>query len=221
MQYIGMDKVERMRTAIDPDAYVRKTDVVYENGHFWRRARELVRRDRFGEVVFAVERPNGRVVTVTSREYPEGIHRVPTGGIAYGEDILSAVHREVREELGLDVTVVRFLGVIAFRIRHEADSFPFYSFLFHLREAGGRLLEDATDDEVSGVREVDAEQLEELSGQLLSIRPDWRDWGRFRHETTHAFVSYFKQLPSPSDAERTCPVMDDARPADGSHKMDA
>jgi len=195
VQYIGMEAVERMRAAIDPDAFVRTVDLVYESGHFWRRARELVRRDRFGEVVFAVERPGGRMLTVTSREYPDGIFRVPTGGIAYGEDILAAVHREVREELGLAVSVERFLGVLAFRIRHEDDSFPFYSFLFHLRETGGRLLEDATDDEVAGVLEADVTQLEALAGRLLAIRPDWRDWGRFRHETTHAFVPYLRQLP--------------------------
>ena len=185
-----MEAVERMRTAIDPDAYFRSIDIAYENGHFWRRARELVRRDRFGEVVFAVERPNGRIVTVTSREYPEGIYRVPTGGISYGEDILSAVHREVHEELGLAVSVERFLGVLGFRIRHGTESFPFYSFLFHLRETGGRLLEDATDDEVSGVLEADADMLADLGARLLAIRADWRDWGRFRHETTGVFARH-------------------------------
>lgn len=192
MQYIGMEAVERMRSAINPDAWFRTVDIVYESGHFWRRARELVRRDRFGEVVFAVERPNGRIVTVTSREYPEGVFRVPTGGIAYGEDILSAVHREVGEELGLSVEVERFIGVLAFRIWHGTESFPFYSFLFHLRETGGRLLEDATDDEVSAVREADADDLSELSARLMGIRPDWRDWGHFRYETTHVFEQYLR-----------------------------
>jgi len=181
-----------MRKAIDPDAWLKKVTIPYENGHFWRRARDLVRRDRFGEVAFAVERQDGRIITVTSTEYPEGIFRIPTGGISHGEDVLDAVHREVKEELGLEVSIERFVGVLCFRFTHGGQSFPFYSFLFHLKEVRGKLLEDATDEEVSAVMEAGPADLDRIAGNLLHIRQEWRDWGRFRHATTHELACYLK-----------------------------
>ncbi len=190
MQNMDVERVDRMRAAIDPKAWIRSLEIPYENGHFWRRARDLVRRDRFGEAVFAVERRDGRIIAITSAEYPEGIFRIPTGGISHGEDVLDAVHREVKEELGLETAMERFLGVLCITFTHGGRSFPFYSFLFHMREISGNLLEDATDAEVSAVMEVEPEELENIAGRLLRIKEEWRDWGRFRYATTHEIAAY-------------------------------
>lgn len=193
-RYMPPEQAARLMTAIDPDAWFRPVRLEYESRRFFRRVRDLIRKDRFGEVIFAVERPNGRFIAVTSAEYPAGIYRVPTGGIAYGEDIVSAVHREVKEELGLEVERVRLVGVLAFELTNGEDSVPFYSFLFHLREIGGRLLEDATEDEVSGVLEADAAGLVAIGENLGRISQSWRDWGRFRRETTMAAAEYVRTL---------------------------
>jgi 8-oxo-dGTP pyrophosphatase MutT (NUDIX family) len=184
--------IDRLRNHIDPAAWTKDLEIPYESRHFWRRARDLVSKDRFGEVVFGVERPNGKIIAVSSPEYPAGVFRIPTGGIFYGEDILDAVKREVREELGLIASVRHFAGVLRIRFTHGGDAVPFYSFLFHLKEESGNLLTDATDDEVSEVMEAGPEDLDRMADNLLHIREEWRDWGRFRHATTHAMAVYLK-----------------------------
>lgn len=192
--YMTLEQVIELKNRINPDAWLKEVTLVYESKRFFRRARDLIRKDRFGEVIFAVERPNGTFVAITSAEYPEGVYRIPTGGISYGEDIVGALHREVKEELGLDVVMEKFVGVLSITLTHGGESVPFYSFLFHMKEIGGRILEDATEDEVSAYLEADAKLLYELTDRLLTIRPSWRDWGLFRHTTTSAVATYAASL---------------------------
>ena len=48
----------------------------------------LSRSDRVAEVVFAIQRPNGRLITQTKFTYPPGVYRLPSGSISQGEGIL-------------------------------------------------------------------------------------------------------------------------------------
>lgn len=163
-----------------------------ESDSYFNKVREAVATDRRGEVVFCVIRPNHKIITVTSEEYPEGVFRIPTGGIGHQEDILEAVFRETREELGLETEIQSFGGVLKIKFQYGEQQVMFYSYLFILREKGGRLLEDASDDEVSEVKEVDIEGLEQIAEELFSIRGRWATWGRFRHESTHAVARYLR-----------------------------
>lgn len=146
------------------------------------------RTDRRGEVVFGVERPNGRVIVTRARDYAPGIYRLPSGGIDPNEAALAALHREVREELGLTVAVVAFYGVVLLRFRCGDSERPFPSYVFHVREVGGRLLVDATDREISGYAEVDGAGLRELVGRLAALSGDIGPWGRNRAATTGFFA---------------------------------
>lgn len=163
--------------------------IKYMNSSYFNKVKASVQRDRRGEVVFCVARPNGRIIVITCDEYPKGMFRIPTGGIGHDEDIINAVYREVKEELGLDVEIRRFGGVLKIRFEHEDDHVMFYSYLFILDEKGGRLLLDASDDEISEVREVEIDELEGVADQLKNIKGKWSDWGKFRHVTTHAIYS--------------------------------
>ncbi len=170
------------------------TDVTirYEAASYFNRLKSMVQHDRRGEVVFCVIRPNGKIITITCTEYPRDIYRIPTGGIGHGEDILAAVFREVKEELGLDVKIRSFGGVVRIRFEHDHEQVMFYSYIFILDEAGGRLLEDASDDEVSKVREVDLDGLAEIVAELDVIKGKWHDWGQFRYVTSNAVYDYLK-----------------------------
>ncbi len=185
---------EALKQRLGPDAWTRIIDFPFERKRFFFRTKDLLSNDRIGEVVFAVERPNGRFICVRSEEYPEGVFRIPTGGIGHGEDIIEAVSREVREELGLVAEVERFIGINETRLTYKDETISFYSYFFHLKEVGGRLLEDATDQEVSEVLEAGSERLFELSENLLHLKKEWRDWGKFRHLTTYVVADYVKQL---------------------------
>jgi len=166
--------------------------ITYESRRYYNRLKNMVQNDRRGEVVFCVIRPNGKIISITCNEYPEGIYRIPTGGIGHDEDIIDAVFREVREELGLDVRIRSFGGVVRIRIEHLDDFIMFYSYIFVLDEIGGHLLEDASDDEISGIKELDISELEEVVEKLASIEGKWKDWGRFRYVTSNAVLNCLK-----------------------------
>jgi 8-oxo-dGTP diphosphatase len=143
---------------------------------------------RRGEVVLVIRRPNGRVLLHTKGFYPPGVYRLPSGGVRWGEEVLSAVHRETREETGLDVEVERFLGFIEYEFRHAGQVLPFVSYIFVIREIGGQLAPQDVDEEITAFREVPPEELEEVAWELEALGGEWRDWGRFR-ALAHRLVS--------------------------------
>lgn len=174
------------------DAEIKDVTIRYSAPGYFNRIKSVVQRDRRGEVVFCVVRPTGKIITVTCAEYPENTYRIPTGGIGHEENILEAVFREVREELGLEVKIRAFTGVIRIRFEYGEEHVMFYSYVFILDEVGGRLLEDASDDEVSEIREVDKEGLAQIARSLYDLKGKWQDWGKFRCVTTKAVLQWFE-----------------------------
>lgn len=171
---------------------IKDVTIKYTNSGFFNKIRASVQRDRRGEAVFCVIRPNGKIIAITCSEYPQGIFRIPTGGIGHNEDIIEAVYRETMEELGLVASIEEFGGVIRISFEHENESVMFYSYVFILRETSGRLLEDASDDEVSEVREIGLGELEGIVGELYNIQGKWRDWGKFRYVTSAAVLEFLR-----------------------------
>jgi 8-oxo-dGTP diphosphatase len=169
---------------------ISEVELEYSRISFFNRMKNFVENDRRGEVVFCVIRPNGKIITTAGADYPENIYRIPTGGLGYGEDIIKAVYREVREELGIDVEIIGFPGVLKIKLKHGHDSVMFYSYLFILKEVGGRLLEDALDDEISRIKEVDIEGLRQVVESLYNAPGSWADWGKFRYITSNAILSF-------------------------------
>ena len=177
-------------------------NITYESQGYFNRLKNAVQRDRRGEVVFCVIRPNGKIITITCSEYPKDIYRIPTGGIGHDEDIIEAVFREVKEELGLEVKIRSFCGVVRICFEHLDEHVMIYSYMFILDENGGRLLEDASDDEISEVKETDLAGLEEIVKKLEEIKGKWHDWGQFRHITTNEVLKYLKNSDGLSDIKR-------------------
>lgn len=179
---------------VQPSA--QEVTIRYSTGSYFNKVRKDVNEDRRGEVVFCVIRPDGKVIAVTCQEYPEGIFRIPTGGIGHTEDVVEAVIRETKEELGLEVEILRFLGVLKIRFEYGDEYVMFYSYLFVLREIGGRLLVDSSDDEVSEVWEADLTELGQIVYNLNNIEGSWSNWGKFRYETSNAILKYLESNAS-------------------------
>ncbi|MCS7179708.1 MAG: NUDIX domain-containing protein, partial [Anaerolineae bacterium] len=51
--------------------------------------------DREGEVVLLLRRADGSLLLHTKTFYPDGVYRLPSGGIRRGEKVLAAAAREV------------------------------------------------------------------------------------------------------------------------------
>lgn len=194
MEIYNQIDIREVLQRLGPEAWVNEINFDFKQKRFFYRTKDLVKYDRMGEVVFAVERPNGRFICVRSKDYPEGVFRIPTGGVGHKEDILEAVIREVGEELGLKASVERFLGINQVCMTYRDEAVFFYSFFFHLKEIGGNLLIDATDQEVSEVMEAGEEDLHKIADNLLTLKSDWRDWGHFRYLTTYPVAAYVKEL---------------------------
>jgi ADP-ribose pyrophosphatase YjhB (NUDIX family) len=144
--------------------------------------------DRRGEVALFILRPSGNMILHAKEFYPEGIYRVPTGGIERGEDVVTAVHREAREETGLTVTIERCLGVLEYEFRYRGETLPFVSYVFLLRENGGQLRPQDKGERITSLREAPLTELEAVAQNLRAIEADWRDWGHYR-AIAHSFTA--------------------------------
>lgn len=150
--------------------------------------REVMCNDRRGEVALFILRPSGNVILHTKEFYPEGIYRVPTGGIERGEDVVTAVHRETHEETGLTVVIERCLGVLEYEFRCQGETMPFVSYVFLLRENGGQLRPQDKGERITSYREVPLTELAAVARNLRAIEADWRDWGHYR-AIVHSFAA--------------------------------
>jgi ADP-ribose pyrophosphatase YjhB (NUDIX family) len=107
------------------EPYCEEITITYEKDNFFNKMKHSISVDRRGEVVFCVMRPNGKIITVTCSEYPEGVFRIPTGGIGHQENIIAAAYRETHEELGLDTEIVKFAGVLKIKFVYKNNYIMF------------------------------------------------------------------------------------------------
>jgi ADP-ribose pyrophosphatase YjhB (NUDIX family) len=133
---------------------------------------------RAAEVGMVVRRKSGKLLLNTKEFYPEGVFRIPTGGVKEGEPVERALLREVAEETNLRVEVERFLAVITHHASGRERPFTTYAFL--LREVAGNLKVNDPGERISGWLEVDVEDLKGVAERLAGLEGRWAGWGRFR-----------------------------------------
>lgn len=139
---------------------------------------------RIAEVCLVLKRPDQTYLTMTKGFYPQGVYRLPTGGIEVGEMISEALEREIWEELGLEVAVRRYLAHITYQ-HNEGRLFHSHCFLL---EAEGQPSPQDHAEQISGFANVNADGLLKIAGQLETLpeqqseflKAKWSDWGKFR-----------------------------------------
>jgi ADP-ribose pyrophosphatase YjhB (NUDIX family) len=150
---------------------------------YWRRKLAQKRR---GEVVLVVERSDGLILH-TKDFYPPGTFRLPSGGVKWGESVLSALHREAWEEMGLQIEVKHFLGLLEYELRYQEETMPFVSYVFLIRGNEGDLVPQDEGERITSFHQVPVVGLAEVADGLRAVEEDWRDWGEFR-AIAHDFV---------------------------------
>ncbi len=152
----------------------------YEAGTERNRAWVKKTTRRRGEVILVVPRPGGRVLLHTKDTYPDGVYRLPGGGVNPNEAVEPAARREAYEELGFDVEFARLLGVIenVFVVDGERMSYPSYIFMTAPMSAAPKVMDP--DEKISGFDEIPVEELSRVSEQLEALPPAWQPWGKFR-----------------------------------------
>jgi NAD+ diphosphatase len=117
-------------------------------------------------VIVAVERGK-RLLMARANRFPTAFYSVLAGFVEPGETLEETVAREVREEVGIEVTDVRYFG---------SQSWPFPDSLmigFTAQYAGGEICIDTT--EIVDAGWFGADELPELPGKI-SIARQLIDW---------------------------------------------
>jgi 8-oxo-dGTP pyrophosphatase MutT (NUDIX family) len=140
----------------------------------------VLKGNRRGEVVLALRRPDGRILLHTKQFYPEGVFRLPSGGVHPGEPALQAAVREAMEETGLEVTVERLLGLLEYQFQHAGRTLPFVSYVFLVRAGAGRPAVQDPHERITAFRFVEAPELRGVADRLRALPESWSDWGHFR-----------------------------------------
>ncbi len=141
-------------------------------------ARTTVRRR--GEAILVVPRPNETYLFHTKSSYPEGIYRLPSGGVNRGEGVEHAARRETQEEMGFELPMARFLGVVenVFVVDGERLCYPSYIFLTPPTTAKPRVMDPH--EQISDFRELALAAFPRVIAQLEGLLPEWQPWGQFR-----------------------------------------
>jgi 8-oxo-dGTP pyrophosphatase MutT (NUDIX family) len=160
----------------------------------------ITKEDRDAEVCMVIRRKNGRLIAARKTYYPDGIMRLLTGGIAHGEEVETALRREVAEETSLGVVVRRFLALIEYRLS-DTHTPCFTTWVFLLDERDGVLAASDPEEQIEAFAEVAicdllpmAKQLEAIADEEnATIHGNWRSWGRFRAVAHRAVAEALEQ----------------------------
>lgn len=143
--------------------------------------------DRRAEVVFVIQDPMGGIWVHAKRNYPRNTFRLPSGGIAWHEDVESALLREIGEETALEVVVERFLGLLSYEFHDEERVAHFASYLFLVRSLGGVPCPEPG-EAITEFRKVPPSRLLEIAADLRTLGGERFAWGLWRslcHDMAH------------------------------------
>ncbi|MBN1997871.1 NUDIX hydrolase [candidate division KSB1 bacterium] len=146
--------------------------------------------NRRGEVCLAVEFKN-KVLLHTKSKYPNGIYRLPTGGINYDESVLKALGREVYEETGLSVRNELLIAVLLYELAFQERSVPFMSFIFGFQTETTNLYPVDESEGITGFKWIPRSELVNIARRLEKSPGEWGAWGQFRALAHKILVKHY------------------------------
>lgn len=93
--------------------------------------RDSQQKGRLHDVTCFIQHQDNGYVVIQKHQYGNsGIYRAPSGGSMSGESIEDAAIREMREETGLEIKLVRFILDLSLYIVCGSETIPWRSFVF-------------------------------------------------------------------------------------------
>ena len=119
-------------------------------------------------IITLVRRDDGRALLARNARWPNAMYSCLAGFVEPGESVEDAVRREVGEEVGIQVSDLRYFG-------SQPWPFPHSLMLgFHARYAGGEIRVDG--EEISEARWFTPDELPDVPGRVSIARKLIDDW---------------------------------------------
>jgi len=144
---------------------------------------------RLHDVTCFIREPTGNYVVIQKHQYARtGIYRAPSGGAHVGEPLEKAIHREMEEETGLQIRLVRFVLDLALDIVCERETIRWRSLVFLAEPISGELKPIDTHE----IFDVGLMSRDQLLGDVDKLMVE-SGWGGF---TYRAFLTrqFFKSI---------------------------
>jgi NAD+ diphosphatase len=121
-------------------------------------------------VIILIERGDGRALLARNARFPDGMYSCVAGFVEPGETLEQAVHREIREEVGIEVCDLHYFG---------SQPWPFPHSLmigFFAQYASGEMTPDG--DEIADAKWFSPSDLPALPGDISIARALIEAWRR-------------------------------------------
>lgn len=82
---------------------------------------------------------NNKIVVNAKHHYPDGLYRAPSGGLKPGEDFHEGVHREMYEETGTKIELVKYILQVNVYFSCGRKLLPWRTHVFTARYISGRI----------------------------------------------------------------------------------
>jgi len=164
-----------------------------EGDEYLFRTRLRRTRNRRGEVLLAIGRPERCVLLHSKGWYEPGVYRLLSGSIDLDEAVAATLARELEEETGLTLGTTHFLGILDCRIHYASHELPFVSYVFHLSRTEGVLRLPHTAEDISEFRDAPIADLPSVAEDLRHVPPPRTGWGHWR-AVAHDFVYEMLEL---------------------------
>jgi len=153
---------------------------------------ELVRRsafkNRYHDITCFIPRDGGYVGIQKPGYAGSGIFRAPSGGANFGESLRKAAVREMHEETGFEIQLIRFVLDLTLDVVCSDRVIPWRSLVFLVKATGGEMKPIDT-HEIFDIRVVTRE---EMLGEIARLMEE-SGWGGFKYR---AFLtkSFFERI---------------------------
>ena len=141
--------------------------------------RQTRNKGRLHDVTCFIRHAEDEFVVIQKHNYAgSGIYRAPSGGAAFGESLEVAAHREMHEETGLEIRLLRFVLDMSLDVVCDDETIPWRSLVFLAEPLGGTMQPIDTRE----IFDVKVMTRQELLGDVDKLMIE-SGWGGFAYRS--------------------------------------